>query len=323
MHWFSGERRGSMGVSVLVAAALALSACGGSGPSGGESAGGSGGGTTSLTVGYFPLVHTASVVNAAEHGLFKDKVELQQTAGGAQAIPGLVSGGYDITYANYTSVILAAQQGLHLQLIAGNDIGGNDHSVLVSGNSPIQTPADLAGKRIAVNNLLNIGTVAIDARLEDAGVDYKTVKYVELALPDMQPALQRGDVDAIWQVEPFQAGALAAGDRIVLPMFAGPTEGLPVAGWVTTTEFAKAHPDAISGFKQALTTSMGELKDNRDRLVELVPTYTKVSADVVQKVAMPTWSADLDTDRLQDVADYMERYELIDAKFDVSTITGG
>jgi NitT/TauT family transport system substrate-binding protein len=322
MHRSPTRGRRSARLSVVLAAGLALTACGGADDGGGESAGG----TTSLSVGYFPLVHTASVVNADEHGLFTAEgldVTLATTAGGAQAIPALIAGEFDITYGNYTSVFLGAQQGLPLQLVAGNDLGGDDHSVLVAGDSPIQEPADLAGKRIAVNNLLNIGTVAINTVLEDAGVDSGSVTYVELPLPDMQPALERGDVDAIWQVEPFQASALAAGDRIVLPMFAGPTEGMPVAGWVTTKEFAQQNPEAVAAFQRALEASMAELQDDRARLVELVPTYTQVPAEVVEQVAMPTWSADLDTERLQDIADYMLQYELIDEEFDVSTITGG
>jgi ABC-type nitrate/sulfonate/bicarbonate transport system substrate-binding protein len=322
MHRSPTRGRRPAGLSVLLAAGLALTACGGSDDAGG---GESADGTTALSVGYFPLVHTASVVNADEHDLFAAEgldVTLATTAGGAQAIPALIAGEFDITYGNYTSVFLGAQQGLPLQLVAGNDIGGDDHSVLVTGDSPIQTPADLAGKSIAVNNLLNIGTVAINTVLADAGVDPGSVTYVELPLPDMQPALERGDVDAIWQVEPFQANALAAGDRIVLPMFAGPTEGLPVAGWVTTKQFAQENPEALEAFQRALEASMGELQDNRERLVELVPTYTQVPAEVVEQVAMPTWTAELDTERLQDIADYMLEYELIDEAFDVSTISG-
>lgn len=322
MHRSPTRGRRAARLSAVLVAGLALTACGGADDGGGEAADG----TTALSVGYFPLVHTASVVNAEEHDLFAAEdldVTLSTTAGGAQAIPALVAGSFDITYGNYTSVFLAAQQGLPLQLVAGNDIGGDDHSVLVAADSPIQGPADLAGKRIAVNNLLNIGTVAINTRLAEAGVDPGTVTYVELALPDMQPALERGDVDAIWQVEPFQASALAAGSRIVLPMFAGPTEGMPVAGWVTTKEFAQENPEALAGFQRALEASMAELQDDRARLVELVPTYTQVPADVVEQVAMPTWTAELETERLQDIADYMLEYDLIDAEFDVGTITGG
>jgi hypothetical protein len=194
-----------------------------------------------VTVGYFPLVHTATAVHADEIGIFADQdldVTLEQTAGGAQAIPSLIAGEYDITYGNYTSAPLAAQQGLPIRIIAGNDVGADDHSIMVAPDSPYQSAADLAGARIAVNNLQNIGTVAVDAVLEDAGVDISTIDFVELPYPEMAPALLGGDVDEIWQVEPFHASATAAGARVLFPPFSGPVEGMPVAGWLTTEQYA-------------------------------------------------------------------------------------
>ncbi|WP_324278004.1 ABC transporter substrate-binding protein [Blastococcus brunescens] len=165
-------------------------------------------------------MHTATAVHADEEGLFDEQgldVTLEQTSGGAQAIPSLIAGEYDITYGNYTSALLAAQQGLPIRIIAGNDVGADDHGIMVNEDSPFQEPADLEGARVAVNNLQNIGTVAVRAVLEDAGVDSSTVTFVELPLPDMQGALDAGDVDAIWQVEPFQASSLANGDRMLFP----------------------------------------------------------------------------------------------------------
>ncbi|MCW2698386.1 MAG: hypothetical protein JWR62_3471 [Modestobacter sp.] len=41
-------------------------------------------------------------------------------------------------------------------------------------------------------------------------------------------------------------------------------------------------------------------------------------------VAVPTWSADPDTERLRHIADLLLTYELVDdEEFDVSTVTGG
>ncbi|MGY1639033.1 ABC transporter substrate-binding protein [Geodermatophilus sp. SYSU D00742] len=276
-----------------------------------------------MTVGYFPLVHTATAVQADETGLFEDAgldVTLEQTSGGAQAIPSLVAGEYDITYGNYTSALLAAQQGLPIRVIAGNDVGADDHAIMVAPDSPYQSPADLAGARIAVNNLQNVGTVAINAVLEDAGVDISTIQFVELPLPDMAPALDAGDVDAIWQVEPFQASAKAAGARVLFPLFSGPVEDMPVAGWLTTEQYAQDNPEVIEAFREAMAASMEELTDNRERLVELVPTYTQVPAETVQQVALPAWDAEVDADQLQEMSDLMLEYGIISEEFDVETM---
>jgi len=321
-RYTSGAGRRLTGLALGCATALVLAACG-SDDAGGAGSGAAEDGPTAVTVGYFPLVHTATAVQAEETGAFDDAgldVTLEQTAGGAQAIPSLIAGEYDITYGNYTSALLAAQQGLPVRVIAGNDVGADDHAIMVASDAPYQSAADLAGARIAVNNLQNIGTVAINAVLEDAGVDISTIQLVELPLPDMAAALEAGDVDAIWQVEPFQASALAAGHRVLFPLFSGPVEAMPVAGWLTTEQYAQENPEVIEAFREAMATSMEELTDNRERLVELVPTYTQVPAETVEQVALPAWDAEVDVEQLQEMSDLMLEYEIISEEFDVETM---
>lgn len=95
-------------LTALAAAGLLLTACSGQGspePSGEAE---------TVRVGYFPLAHTSTVVNAENEGLFEAEglsVELVQTEGGATAITALTSGALDIIYTNYTSALLAASQG--------------------------------------------------------------------------------------------------------------------------------------------------------------------------------------------------------------------
>jgi ABC-type nitrate/sulfonate/bicarbonate transport system substrate-binding protein len=305
-------------------ASLVLAACGASEPEDGQDASGtSSDATIQLNVGYFPLLHTATIVHADEAGLFEAEgldVELTQTGGGAQAIPPLIAGEYDVTYSNYTSALLAVQQGLPLRIASGNDVGADDQAIMVAANSSFKEPGDLAGARIAVNTLKNIGTVAISAVLEEAGVDPSTIQFVELPFPDMAPALTNGDVDAIWQVEPFRSLSLSAGHRILFSLFVGPVKDMPVAGWVTTAEFARENPEALARFQRAIAASVEDLQADRETVVELVPTYTQVPAAVLADAALPVWTAEVDAEQLQKLADLMERYAIIDEPFDVSSI---
>lgn len=295
---------------------LATTACGGGDDAGGD-------GPVKVSLGYFPLVHTATAVYAVENDLFDSDVvdvELAATAGGAQAIPSLVAGEYDITYANYTSAILAAQQGLPLAFVAGNDLGATDHGIFVQEDSDIESVADMKGGSFAVNNLQNIGTVAIGVRLEEEGLSLDDVKLVEMPYPDMGAALDRGDVDAIWQVEPFQAGALASGQRKVDDLFAGEAAELPVAGWVATKQFVQENPEAVAAIQEGLAAAAEELAGDRAALDAIVPTYTKVPEEVAAAVEPPLFQAELDEAALQEVSDLMAEYGIIDEPFDVATM---
>ncbi|MFB0836105.1 ABC transporter substrate-binding protein [Arthrobacter halodurans] len=305
----------AVGSSALL---LALSACGGDA----QPAAGSGEAET-YQVGYFPLVHTATAVHADQDGLFEAQgldVELVQTQGGAAAIPALVSGSIDFAYTNYTSALLAVQQGLPIRLVAGNDVGDSDHGIFVAADSGIEDVADLQGKTFAVNNLQNIGTVAVNSLLRDAGLAPGDVKFIEMPYPDMQVALEKGVADAAWQVEPFQAGAEAAGFRKIGDMFDGSIADMPVAGWVTTEQFAQQNPEAVAAFQEAITASTEDLQGDREALVELVPTYTKVSAEVVEAIEMPRFAGELDQEQLQKAADLMQEYGIIDAPLDVAPL---
>ncbi|MGJ9404523.1 ABC transporter substrate-binding protein [Arthrobacter sp. KK5.5] len=305
----------AIGASALL---LSLSACGGTAQSADDS-----GETETHQVGYFPLVHTATAVHADRAGLFEAEgidVELVQTQGGAAAIPALVSGSIDFAYTNYTSALLAVQQGLPIRLVAGNDVGDSDHGIFVAPDSGIAGVTDLKGKTFAVNNLQNIGTVAVNSLLLDAGLAPGDVKFVEMPYPDMQGALEKGVVDAAWQVEPFQAGAQAAGFTKIGDLFDGSIADMPVAGWVTTEKFAQENPEAVEAFQSAIVASTEELQGDRDALVELVPTYTKVSAEVVEAIEMPRFAGELDQEQLQKAADLMEEYGIIDAPLDVAPL---
>ncbi|CAN7503815.1 ABC transporter substrate-binding protein [Pseudarthrobacter oxydans] len=305
-----------LAVPILAAAALALTGCG-SGASSSKS------GAEPVKVGYFPLAHTSTVVNADKEGLLTAKdltINLVPTEGGAAAITALTSGSIDIGYTNYTSILLAVAKGLPIRVIEANDVGATDHGIFVKADSDIQSVKDLGGKTFAVNSLQTIGALGLYSQLTDAGVDPATTKVVEIAFPDMQAALERGSIDAAWLVEPFQAGALAAGNRRIGDMFTGSMKDIPVAGWMTTDQYAKDHPDVIEKFASAIKESKTLLAGDREKFVSLVPTFTKVPAAVVEKMTLPSFESELSIEKLQLTADLMHKYGLIEKPIDASSL---
>ena len=309
--------------AALLGSALLLAACGGGDEPSAAAPSGGGSATSTATVAYLPLVAVATAFRADGEGLFADEgldVTLEPVPGGAQAIPSLVSGDFDLIYSNYVSLIVAASKGLPLQVVAGNDVGADDHGIFVKAGSPITDVADLAGKRVAVNALNNLGTVLIKNLVKDAGGDPDAVQFLELPFPDMQAALDRGDIDAMWQVEPFQARALGAGATKLVDLFSGPNEGLPVAGWATTKEFAGKSPAAVAAFRTGLAGGTEALNADPSLLQQLVPTYSMVPADVVAKISPPEFEAKADPEVLQRLADLMREFGVITEPYDVSEL---
>jgi NitT/TauT family transport system substrate-binding protein len=91
-----------------------------------------------------------------------------------------------------------------------------------------------------------------------------------------------------------------------------------VPGWITTREYAAEDPGTVQAFRDTLSASVDQVRDDRDLLVDLVPTYTEVSAEVVSEVAMPVWDAGPDPEGLAATAGLMERFGLIGAPFDTA-----
>ena len=115
---------------LFVSASLALvSACGsgdvssdtGGGAASSSPAGGGGGGDlNTVKVGVIPIVDTAPIWLGKEKGFFKEEginLEITTTTGGAAAVPGVVSGDFDIAFGNTVSLMVATDKGLPLKFI--------------------------------------------------------------------------------------------------------------------------------------------------------------------------------------------------------------
>lgn len=274
-----------------------------------------------LTVGLLPLADVAPVFVAIEDGYFEDEgltVDTQFVQGGAAAIPALVSGDLDFTFGNYVSSFLAIDQGIDLQLVAESNRAVPGFSQLMTTeDTGIEDLADLEGQSLAVNTLQNVAELAARSVLVDAGVDPDSVEYVEVPFPDMAATLDRGDVDAIFAVEPF---ATTAEDSIgafeIANPYDGTTENWPVAGMQAMAEFGEANPETVGAFQRALIAAT-EATDE-ERATEIIPTYAELEQDQVEAITLPEFTAEIEIDEIQRVPDLMAELGLIDETIDAS-----
>ena len=81
-------------------------------------------------------------------------------------------------------------------------------------DSPIKSAKDLAGKKVAVNTLKNIGDTTVRESVGKAGGDPTTSSSSSCRSPTCRPRSQAGQVDAAWVVEPFVTIAKAQGARV-------------------------------------------------------------------------------------------------------------
>jgi NitT/TauT family transport system substrate-binding protein len=312
-------------VPFLILALLAAAGCGSSGGDDGGQA--SGGGTKQVKVGVIPILDVAPIYLGKEKGFFSKRgieLTLETGQGGAAIVPGVVSGQFQFGFSNVTSLLIAQSRGLPLKVVS-NGVASTgkdkaDYSGIVTRDDAIKTAADLEGKQVSVNTLKNIGDSTIRASVRKAGGDPSSVKFVELAFPDMPAALEGGRVDAVWVVEPFLSATLGAGGRLVASNYVDTAPDLTVALYFTSEQLTKDNPDLVKRFTEAMTESLAYADAHPDEARQVITTYTEIDEAVVQKLTLPKWPAEINRESVETLATLAVQDGLVTEQPDVAAL---
>jgi len=243
--------------------------------------------------------------------------------GGAAAIPALQGGDLDIAFGAWPSFLKANQQGIGLRAVADGVAGkdGFTQFLALPGSGLEGKPAGLAGKKVALNTLGNVGELALRYAAREAGVDYSSITPVELPFPDMGAALDGGSVDVIWTPEPGVTGNKASlGAVTVAESYVGEMANFPVAGYFVTTEFAERNPNTVAAFTRAIEAAAQMAKDDPQVVIDAVKTYTKLPPELIEKLAYPEYRGAIDVANLQRVYDLLLEFEMIEQGLDVNSL---
>jgi NitT/TauT family transport system substrate-binding protein len=291
--------------AILLAISLAATACGG----GGETA--APGQPDKVTVGVIPILDVAPIYLGLEKGFFEERdidLELTLAEGGAAIVPAVVSEQYQFGFSNVISLLLAQSEGLPVKVVSnGNNstgVDGEDFAgLMVAGDSSIRSPKDLEGKTVAANTLQNIVDTSVRASVRKDGGDPSKVRFVALPFPEQPAALANGQVDAVFVVEPFQQAVLADGGRKIASSYVDAAENLTVAAYFTSQQLQAENPDLVRRFTEAMQESLSYADSHPDEARAVIGTYTEIAPEVIEKVTLPKWPADINRDSLETMAD--------------------
>jgi NitT/TauT family transport system substrate-binding protein len=309
---------------------LALTGC--SGTSGGGETPGEGGELTSVSAAVIPIADTAAIWLGVDQGFFEDEgldVKIETAGGGAAIVPGVVSGDYDFGFSNYVSLMFAnsqfgADSPMSMSVVANGVTASEDlekdfGGVVVSADSDIQTAADLEGRSVSVNTLANIGDSTVSQIVTDDGGDASTIDFVEVGFPDAPAALENGQVDAAWIVEPFLTQAVEAGARVLFYNFNGFDPELDVAGYFTSAQTIQEKPEVVDAFRTAMNRSLDYANENPDEVRRILGTYTEIDAELIEKIALPRFRPEVDLDAAQRLADAAVEFSGLSTAPDMDT----
>src|SRR5437667_6448847 len=175
-------------------------------------------GKTVIRFGHFPnITHAQGVIAHAlsrqGKGWFEKRlgpnVEIQWFTynAGPSAMEAIFAGSLDVTYVGPSPALNAhfRSNGEEIRVISGAANAGA--ALAVKADSPIKTPEDFRGKKIATPQLGNTQDISCRAWLKAHGFKITLtsgdVLVIPTANPDQLPLFQKGSVDAVWTVEPW------------------------------------------------------------------------------------------------------------------------
>jgi sulfonate transport system substrate-binding protein len=185
--------------------------------------------------------------------------------------------------------LFAQAAGGDLLYVAATKGALDGSAIVVKTGSPIQTLADLKGKKVAFKRGSSAHNFTVKA-LRTVGLTPGDVDAIDLGPPDAAPAFANNQIDAwvIW--DPYYAIVQQQPDTRVLAT----TEGI-VDSWgyyLANGGFTRANPNVLAEVIDELAKVGATAQANIDGTVDAISKVTGVPVDI-QKIALTRKGADL------------------------------
>jgi len=277
-------------------------------------------GPIQVRLAYVPIISHGIFFVAWEKGYWRElglEVEGTEFNGSDQAMPFLASGQLDVAGGSSGAGFLnALNQGVGGRIVAG--LSGSASDGLIGAalmvrkddfdSGRLTSPADLRGKRVAVNGKGVCGEFVADRALRKGGIGLEDTDMVVLGFPDMVSALAGGSVDAIMPTEPWVSQLQDRGIAAIIAR-EGVDPDAQAQVLLYGEQFIRNNPEGARRFMVGYLRALRDLKraDYKDPGdAAIIAQYTKLAPEVVLRV-VPSY---LDGDARINVAhlDLQQRY---------------
>src|SRR3954451_21570668 len=248
------------------------------------------------------------------------KIEWSEFPAGAPILEALNAGALDVGYTGDLSFLSVYAAGAPIKAIGGTRSDAKTQAILVRKDSPIQSAADLKGKRLA-GTRGGWGQFLIDATLEKAGYKPDDATFAPLGPVDAKIALIAGSIDgwAVW--EPYVSYATLKDNARVVANGEGltPTITFIVASDQAIATKRAAVQDLVQRLNRARLWSLDHLAEYARSTAELtqLPEDVLLSAYTAQR-ASPIPIDESVVKEVQAASDRSTRYGILPKTLDVS-----
>lgn len=271
-----------------------------------------------LTVGIAPMPEFVPVFIALEKGYFKKRgldVKPQVLSNPSTGTVALQSDSLQVVADSVTVLLQATDSGLDLVVASGGAIASKSDTIfglLAKTGSNIQRPADFVGRKVGMPGIGSFFHVLTREWFTVNGVDYKKIKFIEVAFPQLADVMKAGTVDAIMTAEPFLTRAVksGAGERSFL-IAADLPDGLPPFVYLMRREWAAAHPGVAAAFQAAMAEAVAFAEANHDAAREIYGRNIKLPPDALATIRISKMNATVTPQQLDLWQDMMRRQGML------------
>lgn len=241
--------------------------------------------TTEVRFGYQKSAILYKAKGVLENRLSPDGVSVKwiEFPAGPQLLEAMNVGSIDFGHTGELPPIFAQAAGSSLTYVAGIQSSPAGSAVLVPKDSPIQSIADLKGKKIAFQKGSSAHYLLVQI-LEKAGLQYSDIQPVYLPPADARAAFIKKGIDAwvIW--DPFYAAAQNGTNARVLI----DGQGITKQGgyYLATRKFVTENPGIVKAILEEIK-KVDEWSDkNRDAVAETLAPVLGIDLETMKKATL-------------------------------------
>ena len=203
-------------------------------------------------------------------------VKWLEFSSGPPMLEAMNAGSVDYGAVGDSPPIFAQSAGAAIVYAAGEPIT-NGQGILVQGNSPIRTIADLKGKRVGFTKGSSAHNVIVQT-LEKAGLTYADITPVYLAPPDAGPAFANGSIDA-WSIwDPYFAIGETKQNGRILVNASDITK--TNSFYIANCDFAKSHGALLQQIIDVTSSTAQWAESHRGDVARSLSAVTGIPLDI-------------------------------------------
>ena len=194
----------------------------------------------------------------------------------------MISKSIDFALLGSSSAALGIANGMDVEVIWIHEILGDTERLVAKNGSNINSIKDLKGKKVAVP-FSSTSHYSLLKALELYGISEKDITLLDMQMPDIYAAWQRGDIDAAYAWEPTLSNLLKDGRTIIS------SKDLAEKGVVTSNveivrkDFAKKYPEIVTKYIKSLDKAVNLYDENHDEAADIISKSLNITKEEALK----------------------------------------